>query len=486
MERVSDTVWYNMGMFWLKQFHEPKNVGQVSDVVGEAGGACGDLVHIYLKVNDGLIEQASFLAKGCPAAIASATAVTQMVEGVNLLAAAKITGKEVQRWLKDLPPERLPCANLAALALARAIENYCSFKTFALRPATKRVIVGLSGGVDSSTTAYLLKNSGYDVVGTTVKVFASDASANKSCCQPRDIDDARLVCAQLNIPHVIVDMRQQFKEAVIERFCHLYLEGKTPNPCVDCNRFLRFKHLMTFAFKLGASKLATGHYVRLIKDKGQIQVYRAYDKSKDQSYLFWSATQEVLKNYLTPLGELTKREVRQVAEELKLPVAHKQESQDICFIPEGNYRSFMQKYLDLKPKVGVIVNPKGEILGQHQGFYNYTIGQRKGLNLSHAAPLYVLELEPKENKVVVGSKEQLLKKTFTISNFNFIAGKAPERFKAEVMLRYNSPLYEVKVALLTSSKAVVTFKNPAGPVSPGQSAVFYDGDLLLGGGIIEN
>jgi tRNA-specific 2-thiouridylase len=396
----------------------------------------------------------------------------------------QISGKDVQGWLKDLPAERLACANLAALALAKAVENYCSFSNFKLRKNKNRVLVGLSGGVDSSTTAYLLEDQGYEVIGATAKVFDCKDQDSKSCCRPKDIEDARLVCKQLNIPHIVLDLRQQFKKEVIDRFCQQYLEGKTPNPCIDCNRFFRFKHLRQFAFKLGSAKIATGHYVRLLKNGQKVAVYRAVDKSKDQSYLFWAANQDILQDYLTPLGELTKKEVRLLAANLKLPVATKQDSQDICFIPEGNYRRFLQQYLGLKPKRGLIVDAQGNVLGQHQGFYNYTVGQRKGLNLSLAAPLYVLRLEPKQNLVVVGRKEELWQRRFKITNFNFIDGSLPSEFKAEVMLRYNAPLVAAKVKLLTATEAIVEFAQPTGPVSPGQSAVFYDSELVLGGGLI--
>lgn len=494
---------------WLKQFREPKNIGQISNVYGEAGGACGDFIKIFLIADGSYIKKASFLATGCPAAIASATAVTQMVTGKTLLQAAKISGKDVQSWLQDLPDERLRCAQLAALALAKALESYCSFSSFSVRANPKRVLVGLSGGVDSSTTAYLLKEAGYEVVGATARVFdasclnlpslykkeqltdslSRDDSKEKkvrerSCCQPQDIEDAQAVCQQLDIPHLVLDLRQQFKKAVIDRFCHLYLAGKTPNPCVDCNRYIRFQLFRQIALKLGSSAIATGHYVRLVKDGEKVSVYRAVDKSKDQSYLFWSATQEVLGNYLAPLGELTKNEVRSLAAQINLPVAEKQESQDICFIPENSYRDFLQSYYNLKPKTGVIVDTEGNILGQHQGFYHYTVGQRRGLNLSQPTPVYVLKLEPEQNRVVVGSREKLLQKQFEVTDFNFIAGKPPTEFKAQVMLRYNAPLYPAKVSLVSTNKAVVSLEHPAGPISPGQSAAFYDGEMLLGGGLI--
>lgn len=469
---------------WLHHFYKPKNIGQISNIVGEAGGSCGDFIKIFLKVANGIIKQASFLATGCPAAIASATAVTQMVANKHLFTAAKISSKDVQNWLKDLPPERLACANLAVLALAKAIENYCSFNNFTFEQRAHRVLVGLSGGVDSATTAFLLKDKGFEVLGVTAKVFDCKDQNSKSCCRPKDIEDARQVCQRLNIPHIVLDLQPQFKKEVIDRFCQLYLDGKTPNPCIDCNRFFRFQHLRQFAFKLGSSKMATGHYVRLVKNGKKVVVHRAVDKSKDQSYLFWAASQEILQNYLTPLGELTKKEVRLLATDLKLPVAAKQDSQDICFIPEGNYRHFLQQYLGLKPKYGLIVDVEGNVLGQHQGFYNYTVGQRKGLNLSHPTPLYVLRVEPKKNLVVVGRKEELWQKQFKVTNVNFIAGTPPNEFKAEVMLRYNAPLVTAKVKLLNETDALVQFTSPTGPVSPGQSAVFYDSDLLLGGGLI--
>lgn len=470
---------------WLQEFKNPKNIGILEGVAGEAGGSCADLVKIFLKVKQNLIEDASFLAKGCPAAIASASALTQIIKRKTIFEAAKITSKHIREWLHDLPKERQKCAEVVALALSRTIENYCStyhHEKFPTNP--NRVFVGLSGGVDSEIAAYLLKEQGFEVIGITARIYDNRENGKRSCCNPKDISDAKTVCEQLNLPHIVLDMRRIFKREVIDRFCRLYLSGKTPNPCVDCNRFFRFKHLMSIAKNFGANYLATGHYVRLVKEGEKILVKRAKDKSKDQSYFFWAATQETLKHFLTPVGNLTKKEVRELASNLSLVVANKKESQDICFIPEGNYRNFLVKELNLKPDVGEIVDTKGNVLGKHTGFFNFTIGQRKGLGLSFPYPVYVCGIDPHKNQVIVGRKEELQKKSFKVGELNLITGTSSTTFKAQVMLRYNSTLYPAKIELLDNREAVVIFEKETGPVCPGQSAVFYDGDTLIGGGII--
>jgi len=473
---------------WLKYFQSPENIGPLpdADAVGEAGGGCGDMVRIYLRFTDARITDARFLASGCPAAIAGASACAEMVTGMTMVEAAAVGAERIASFLEDIPPSRTRCLELSATALALALEYRAGAPDMKL-PASDRVLVAMSGGVDSSTTAALLHAQEREILGITLRLHDYGTPSPRACCTPADIDDAKAVALRVGFPHLVLDMRAEFKTEVIDRFTSSYLAGKTPNPCVECNRNLRFTHVLDKAAALGASKIATGHYVRIAgPDRdGKFELRRAQDRSKDQSYMFWAASQEVLSRFIAPLGDLRKEEVRELAAGFGLPVADKLDSQDVCFVPEGDYAAFVQRETGLIPAPGPIVDGSGAILGEHKGLINYTVGQRKGLGVSAPEPLYVLALDVNENALRVGIAGELATKRFEVSELNLIRGEeSATPFDAEVMTRYNSDTIPARVHPVHDRKAVVELKNAFGPVAPGQSAVFYDGDLVLGGGII--
>lgn len=472
---------------WQKYFKSPRYVGPLKSATatGQAGGGCGDLVRIYLDIKENTVTQSAFLASGCPAAIAGASACSEMVTGLKLLEAAKIGPNSIAERLVDLPEPRHSCLQLSATALAMALEGYAGTD---IALAGNRILVAMSGGVDSSTAAVKLYFDDYDVLGVTLRLHDYGTPSLRACCTPADIDDARSVALQTGFPHLVLDMRSQFKTEVIDRFCQAYLARRTPNPCVECNRNLRFTHLLQKAADLGASKVATGHYVRVIgpDSDGRFELRRARDLSKDQSYMFWGASQSVLSHILAPLGELNKDEVREMAKEYGLSVANKLDSQDVCFVPDGDYAGFVQRETGHCPTPGPITDSNGAVLGEHKGLINYTVGQRKGLGVSAEKPLYVVELDSQNNSLVVGFRPELDKKSFTVSELNLVSGAAgDEPFKAEVMVRYNSDTKKAVVRPTSESTAIIEFSEPFGPIAPGQSAVFYDDDLVLGGGIID-
>ena len=452
--------------------------------VGQAGGGCGDAVRIYLDMTDNIVTKAAFLASGCPAAIAGASACAELVTGLPVVEAAKVGVGAIIERLSDLPVERHSCVELSATALGFALEQYASADISL--PGADRILVAMSGGVDSSTTAVKLHRDGRNVIGITLRLHDYAQPSPRACCTPTDIDDARAVAFKAGFPHLVLDMRAEFKTEVIDRFCREYLAGRTPNPCVECNRNLRFTNLLDKADALGASKVATGHYARILgpDSSGKYELRRAVDESKDQSYMFWAASQDVLSKLIAPLGELRKDEVRALAAGLGLPVANKPDSQDVCFVPNGDYAAFVQREIGHTPLPGPIVDAAGRVLGEHRGLINYTVGQRKGLGVSASKPLYVLALDVPENALRVGFAEELAKIRFEVSELNLINGELSGDFTAEVMTRYNSDTIPATVHPVDERKAVVELKHAFGPIAPGQSAVFYNDDLVMGGGII--
>lgn len=473
---------------WLTYFSNPTNIGPLDDysAVGQGGGGCGDLVRIYLKIDAGMIKKAAFLATGCPASIAGASACAEIVEGSSFFQAAALTVDSIAGLLIDIPAARHPCLELSVIALAQALERYAGGPSLSLE-TSELIAVGMSGGVDSSVAAAKLHRDGHQVLGVTLRLHDFGRASRRSCCTSADMDDARSIAGLFGFPHLAVDLREAFKREVIDNFCRTYLAGQTPNPCVECNRKLRFKHFLRKAADFGAARVATGHYVRIIgpSKTGVFEVRRSKDLSKDQSYMFWAADQTVLSRFVAPLGDLRKNEVRRLAADLKLPVAEKTESQDVCFIPDGDYAAFIQRATGAMPLPGPIVDTEQNILGAHRGLYSFTIGQRRGLGLAAPQPLYVLRRDQKENTLIVGPRRELLKNSFSVSELNLIGGNAADGdFKAQVMVRYNSDPHEAVIHPTADNQATVELIRPAGPIAPGQSAVFYAGDTLMGGGII--
>ncbi|MFC1576521.1 tRNA 2-thiouridine(34) synthase MnmA [Candidatus Omnitrophota bacterium] len=357
----------------------------------------------------------------------------------------------------------------------------------------KRVLVAMSGGVDSSVAAYLLKKDGFKVAGVTMCLGVKETGKEKpACCGPEAINDAKKVCRKLKIPHYVMDFSKQLEEEVIDKFITEYLSGRTPNPCVDCNRALKFGTLLEKALAMEFDFLATGHYAKLVssrilsagKGKKVFLLKRAKDRKKDQSYFLYAVKRDVLKSILFPLADLTKDEVRAIAKKASLPVAEKKESQDICFVAGGDRRKFFSERTEGTTKRGPIVTLEGNLLGEHNGAAFYTIGQRKGLGVGHRHPLYVLSADAEENKLVVGKKEDLTSHGLLAEKANLLVDELPR--KAFVKIRYNQKKAKCTVFPRRNGESFeLVFEEPQEAVTPGQSAVLYNGDVVLGGGVIE-
>ncbi len=347
----------------------------------------------------------------------------------------------------------------------------------------------MSGGVDSSSTAALLIEQGYQVVGITLKVWPQDcvSRAEDKCCGPQAVTDARSVCHNLDVPYYLIDESDAFQKQVIEYFAEEYRAGRTPNPCVMCNERLKFGTLLDRARKLGAEKIATGHYARIRQDEatGRWLLLKGRDDRKDQSYFLFSLKQEQLSRTLFPLGELTKSDTREVARGCSLKTADKEESMEICFVPDNDYGGFLEKANLVSRHKGHIVDVYGRKLGEHDGIEFYTIGQRKGLGISHPTPLYVVELDPDTNRVIVGGKELLEQTEFVVERCNWIPFQnPPESFDVMAHIRYNHKGCPATIYPTPDGDARVVLHEAQRAVTPGQACVFYDEDVVVGGGWI--
>lgn len=349
-----------------------------------------------------------------------------------------------------------------------------------------RVAVGMSGGVDSSVTAYLLKEEGYEVIGLTMSIAVFPSERYEACCSLNSINDAIRVARYLGIPHYVINLRKEFEERIIKYFIESYKKGYTPNPCVFCNRLIKFDLLLRKAEELGAEYFATGHYVRKVWDesRGVYLLSKAKDERKDQSYFLGMLTQDQIKKALFPLGDFTKEEVRNIAKKIGLNVADKEESQEICFLPDGDYRSFLRGFTE--EKGGNIITEDGKIIGKHDGIFSFTIGQRRGLKVALGRPIYVKDIDPTTGNVIVAEKEKIMSKEVYAINVNFpsfIPDKKELRVNA--MIRYNMKPSPATLKIISPSEVYVVFDQPQWAVTPGQILVCYESNYLLCAGIIE-
>jgi tRNA-uridine 2-sulfurtransferase len=463
----------------------PIGLGALSDWPhsGAAGGAaCGDLVRIAVRVERDAVVEAGFDAEGCGAARAAGSAVVELVEGAAFLDAARVTIDDVAHALGGLVPPKRHAAQLAADALHRALGAAARASAPRLGPSARRTLVAMSGGVDSAAAAQLALDAGDEVVAVTLELWANPATdGERSCCSPQAVTGARDLAHGMGLPHVTLDLRKRFRAEVVDHFLDGYAAGRTPNPCVRCNGQVRFDAMLDLARALGAARLATGHYARIERDEHGALVRAAADPNKDQSYMLARLEPALLERLSFPLGGLTKDAVRALARDAGLPVADKRESQDLCFVAGLGGRAFLQRHGGPRlRRAGEIVDRDGRVLGRHDGHHNFTVGQRRGLRVSSAQPLYVLDKDADTGRVTVGPREALQSTRVRLEGARLHRG--PETVDA-VRLRYRSAPIPCRVAL-NCGQLELELERPATAVAPGQLACLMRGDCVVGEGTI--
>jgi tRNA-uridine 2-sulfurtransferase len=453
---------------------------------GSAGGApCGDLVRISLIASRGQIRCVAFDHEGCAASSAAASATAELAEGASVLEAALIAPDEIEARLGGLAPTHRHAAVLAADALHRALSGLAGSGEQLAEPPTRgeRVLVALSGGVDSAVAAMRERDAGREVVAVTLKLWADQRTdGERSCCSPEAVLGARRLAHSLGIPHLTLDLEGEFRAGVVGPFIRGYAEGRTPNPCVLCNGELRIDAMIALADRLGAAKLATGHYARIVDDGAGPLPARATDDAKDQTYMLSGLRPASLARLRFPLGELTKPQVRARAAEAGLEVAGRAESQDLCFLAGQGKREFLRRHAGLEDRSGKVVDSAGRLLGEHRGYHHFTVGQRRGLGVGGGEPLYVLGTEAATNTVIAGTREELAIGRVRIKGTKL---HRPAEQVDGVRLRYHSPIRACRLEVNGGpSEAIVTLAEPADAPAPGQVACLMDGDLVVGHGTI--
>jgi tRNA-uridine 2-sulfurtransferase len=453
---------------------------------GSAGGApCGDLVRLSLLAPDGRIERVSFDHQGCAATAAAAAATAELAEGATVLEAALIGPDEIEAQLGGLAPTHRHAVVLAADALHRALSGLAGSGLRLADPPSdrERVLVALSGGVDSAVAALREREAGREAIAVTLKLWADQhTDGERSCCSPEAVLGARRLAHSLGIPHLTLDLEDQFRAGVVDPFLRGYAGGRTPNPCVLCNGELRIDAMIALADRLGAGRLATGHYARIADDGSGPLLSRAADEAKDQTYMLSALRPRSLARLRFPLGDLTKPGVRAIAARAGLEVAGRAESQDLCFLAGQGKREFLRRHAGLADRPGEVVDRSGRRLGGHRGHHNFTVGQRRGLGVASGEPLYVLGTDAASNRVIAGRRDELATRRIRIRGTTL--HRTADRVNG-VRLRYHAPERDCRLELgHGGDEATVALAEPVDGAAPGQVACLMDGDLIIGHGTI--
>ena len=463
-------------------------LGPVPDgaFTGAAGGAaCGDVSRVSLVLEDGRIAQVSFDAEGCGATRVASAAVAEMVEGGSVVDAARVGTDEVDVAIGGLTPAKRHAAQLAADALHRALAGAAASSETLAERCEGRVLVAMSGGVDSAVAALLERERGADVLGVTLKLWADpETDGAKACCSPEAVLGARAVAHSLGIPHLTLDLEEEFRRRVVASFLEGYGAGATPNPCIVCNGEVRIAAMLDLAARLGATHLVTGHYARIVEDVGGPLLAAAADQSKDQSYMLAALPPAMLERVGFPLTELSKPEVREIAARHGLAVAKKPESQDLCFLAGQGKARFLRRHAGLGEREGAVVDAAGLELGRHRGHHNFTVGQRRGIGVAAPEPLYVLATDAVANTVTVGTRAQLA--TNRVRVRDAVLHRDGERVDA-IRLRYRATPVPAAVSAAARgrhSELEVELGEPFDAASPGQAAVLLSGEAIVGHGTI--
>ncbi len=350
----------------------------------------------------------------------------------------------------------------------------------------KKVVIGMSGGVDSSVAAYILKQQGYDVIGVTMQIWNDTneyAEDNGGCCGLSAVDDARRVARKLDIPHFVLNFKKEFEEKVIDYFVEEYEQGKTPNPCIACNRYVKWESMLDKALQLGADYIATGHYGKIVEINGRYTLQIGKTLKKDQTYALYNLTQQQLKRTIMPLGDYTKEEVRVIAEKIDIDIAEKADSQEICFISDDNYGKFIEER-GINIGLGNFIDEQGNILGKHKGIVHYTVGQRKGLGIAFGKPMYVKHINSNTKDITLCTNDNLFSHNLYASNLTFMAYDKFPTYEITAKIRYNHNRAKCRIEMIDKNKVKVIFNEPQRAITSGQAVVFYEGDIVIGGGVI--